>query len=382
MKKIIKSLSLLALLPALSLGVTSCDSGSKNVKDVKAAAQVLGESITATPTVYKQKAEKSDFFSLEANSSVNVTSKTFKKTADVNAQLVVNPKFITELTNEEPNLENVSLVDSMYAGATLYSKDDLEEFTSVIEIGVYEDVAYGHTKTTSSDEENNSETKEKMVGVNDWLLTCLGYGEVSYVIDEEIPEVGYLTLLESAGTATIAWLCEEIDTETYVNTVGTMICEADPEIKTEFETFKPLIVNIADVARTNINKLFTITGTDESFSISNNTQKTKDFLNSIVSYLDEQSKKTEGTEAMLAPLYAQISKILTDAVKNVPTYSVTLSLSFKDKAVVGFGYDVSFSNEEISVKSTLSFKLSFEKITVHQMTGLNEYKEPETVTLA
>ena len=76
MKKIVKSLSLLALLPVLSLGVTSC--GSSKVKDVKTAASKVSESIAATPTVYKQKAEKTDFFSLKAAASVNVDEQNLK----------------------------------------------------------------------------------------------------------------------------------------------------------------------------------------------------------------------------------------------------------------------------------------------------------------
>ena len=170
MKKIVKSLSLLALLPVLSLGVTSC--GSSKVKDVKTAASKVSESIAATPTVYKQKAEKTDFFSLKAAASVNVDEQNLKSSNSIDAQLVVNPDFVVELTKEEPNINNLTLVDSMYFNAKSYSTNGKSEDTTFIEVGVYDDVAYGHSKIESTGKDT-VEVKDKFVGVNDWIKNLI-----------------------------------------------------------------------------------------------------------------------------------------------------------------------------------------------------------------
>ena len=377
MKKIVKSLSLLALLPVLSLGVTSC--GSSKVKDVKTAASKVSESIAATPTVYKQKAEKTDFFSLKAAASVNVDEQNLKSSNSIDAQLVVNPDFIVELTKEEPNIDNLTLVDSMYFSTKSYATDGESEDTTLIEIGVYDDVAYGHSKFESTGYETE-ETKEKVVGVNDYIVSLIKEylptikteDVISTPIDNNV-----LTALDAVGPATLSWLSEEITSETYVDTIGQIIIATDPEAVTQFNTLKPLITNIADIARTNINTLFEIKGNENSFSITNDTAKTKAFLNSLATYANEQAAKTEGTEAILAPFYGEIGTMLTEAAKEVPTYSVTLSLSFKDKAIVGFGFDYSFSDETTTTKANFSFEVLFEKIKVEQMTGLDQYIIPE-----
>ncbi|MGM9879973.1 MAG: hypothetical protein ACI318_01705 [Bacilli bacterium] len=378
MKKIVKSLSLLALLPVLSLGVTSC--GSSKVKDVKTAASKVSESIAATPTVYKQKAEKADFFSLKAAASVNVDEQIYDSNSSMTAQLVVNPDFFVELTKEEPNINNLTLVDSMYFNSKSYATDGESEDTTFIEVGVYDDVAYGHTKFESTGYETE-EIKEKFVGVNDYIVSLIKEylppiitteDAISTPIDNDV-----LTALDAFGPATLAWLSEEITSETYVDTIGQLIISTDPEAATQFNALKPLITNIADIARTNINTLFEIKGDERSFSITNDTSKTKAFLNSLATYANEQAAKTEGTEAMLAPFYGQIGTMLTEAAKEVPTYSVTLSLSFKDKAIVGFGFDYSFSDETTTTKANFSFEVLFEKIKVEQMTGLDQYIIPE-----
>lgn len=377
MKKIVKSLSLLALLPVLSLGVTSC--GSSKVKDVKTAASKVSESIAATPTVYKQKAEKTDFFSLKAAASVNVDEQIYDSNSSMTAQLVVNPDFVVELTKEEPNINNLTLVDSMYFNAKSYSTNGESEDTTFIEVGVYDDVAYGHSKIESTGKDT-VEVKDKFVGVNDWIKNLIQENLPTIQTDDVIStpiDNNVLTVLDALEPATLAWLSEEITSETYVDTVGQLIISTDPEAATEFNTLKPLITNIADIARTNINTLFEIKGDEKSFSITNDTSKTKAFLNSLATYANEQADKAEGTEAMLAPFYRQIGTMLTEAVKEVPTYSVTLSLSFKDKAIVGFGFDVSFSNETTSIKANLSFEVLFEKIKVEQMTDLDQYIIPE-----
>lgn len=376
MKKIIKSLSLFALLPVLSLGVTSCGSSAAEVKDVKSAAHLVSESVASTPSVYKQQAEKSDYFSLKTDASLSITTETSKSTADLTGQLVVNPNFIIELTKEEPNMENLTLIDSMYIGASLYSKDDTEEMNSLIELGVYDDVGYAHTKSEYSDEENNEEYKEKLVNVNDWLLGNLGFSS-SYKIG--LSDSDYVSTLNELGPAALAWLSEEMDSSTFVDTVGQVVFADDKEMATQFNTYKPLIVNVADVARTNINTLFTIKGNENSFSISTDSEKTVAFLNSIKSYSDEQASKTEGTEALFAPFYLQVSSFIEAAIKQVPTYSVTLSLSFQDKAIVGLGFNVTFVNDTVSVKANFSVELSFKKIDVTKMTGLDEYELVEDI---
>ena len=297
MKKIVKSLSLLALLPVLSLGVTSC--GFSKVKDVKTAASKVSESIAATPTVYKQKAEKADFFSLKAAASVNVDEQNLKSSNSLDAQLVVNPDFVVELTKEEPNINNLTLVDSMYFNAKSYSTNGESEDTTFIEVGVYDDVAYGHSKIESTGKDT-VEVKDKFVGVNDWIKNLIQENLPTIQTDDVIStpiDNNVLTVLDALEPATLAWLSEEITSETYVDTVGQLIISTDPEAATDFNTLKPLITNIADIARTNINTLFEIKGDEKSFSITNDTSKTKAFLNSLATYANEQAAKTEGTEA-------------------------------------------------------------------------------------
>ena len=267
----------------------------------------------------------------------------------------------------------------MYFNAKSYSTNGESEDTTFIEVGVYDDVAYGHSKIESTGKDT-VEVKDKFVGVNDWIKNLIQENLPTIQTDDVIStpiDNNVLTVLDALEPATLAWLSEEITSETYVDTVGQLIISTDPEAATEFNTLKPLITNIADIARTNINTLFEIKGDEKSFSITNDTSKTKAFLNSLATYANEQADKAEGTEAMLAPFYRQIGTMLTEAVKEVPTYSVTLSLSFKDKAIVGFGFDVSFSNETTSIKANLSFEVLFEKIKVEQMTDLDQYIIPE-----